>query len=113
MDKSKAPWRRPDIANIADRTQYYPSKFKKMRCEIKDCGKYQPCRIFIKNTLAVEIAMVSVNKEAAIFRDKFGLNQHDRVLPKQQSLGLRPKNLFPNEDITEEFCFTWQNWFQI
>ena len=34
------------------------------------------------------------------------LTEHDRVLPKQQSLGLRPKNLFPNEDITEEFCFT-------
>ena len=53
MDKSKIPWRNPDIASIADRTQYYPSKFKKMRCEIKVCGKYQPCRIFIKNTLAV------------------------------------------------------------
>ena len=29
-----------DIANIADRTQYYSSEFKKMRCEIQECGKY-------------------------------------------------------------------------
>ena len=36
------------IANIADRSQYYSSEFKKMRCEIQECGKYQPCRIFIK-----------------------------------------------------------------
>ena len=28
------------ITNIADRTQYYSSEFKKMRCEIRDCGKY-------------------------------------------------------------------------
>ena len=36
------------IANIADRSHYYSSEFKKMRCEIQECGKYQPCRIFIK-----------------------------------------------------------------
>ena len=27
-----------DIANIANRTQYYSSAFKKMRCEIQECG---------------------------------------------------------------------------
>ena len=31
-----------------------------MRCEIQERGKYQPCRIFIKNTLAVDITMSSV-----------------------------------------------------
>ena len=35
-----------DIADIADRTQYYSSEFKKMRCENKS-GKYQPCRILL------------------------------------------------------------------
>ena len=42
-----------DIANIANRTQYYSDEFKRMRCEIQECGKYQPCRMFIENTLAV------------------------------------------------------------
>ena len=37
-----------DIADIADRTHYYSSEFKKMRCEIQECGKYQPCRILLK-----------------------------------------------------------------
>ena len=91
------------IANIADRTQYYSSEFKKMRCEIRDCGKYQLGRIFIKNTLAVEITMTSVKTQAAIFKSKFGVNQHDKVLRKQQSLGLRLKKLFPNENIIEEY----------
>ena len=32
-----------------------------MRYEIQDCGNYQPCQIFIENTLAVEITMSSVS----------------------------------------------------
>ena len=71
-----------DIANIADRTQYYSSEFKKMRCEIQECGKYQPCRTFIKNPLAVEITMSAVKTQAAILKSKFGVKQHDKVLLK-------------------------------
>ena len=92
-----------DIANIAGRTQHCSSEFKTMRCETQECGKYQPFRIFINNTLAVEITMSSIKTQAAIFREKFGVNQHDKELRKQQSLGLRLKNLFPNEDIKKEY----------
>ena len=74
-----------------------------MRCEIQERGKYQSCRMFTENTLAVEITMSTVKTEAVIFRDKFGVKQHDKVLRKQQSLGLRLKKLFPNEDIIEEY----------
>ena len=94
-----------DITNIADRTRYYsPELFsRKIRFEIQECGKYQPCRIFIKNTLAVEITMSSVKTKAAIFKSKFGVNKHNKVLRKQRSLGLRLKRLFPNEEIIEEY----------
>ena len=34
---------------------------------------------------------------------KFGVNQHGKALRKQQSLGLRMKKLFPNEDIIVEY----------
>ena len=74
-----------------------------MRCELQACGKYQPCRMFIENTLAVEITMSAVKTQAAIFKSKFGVNQHDKVLRKQQSLGLRLKKFFPNEDIIEGY----------
>ena len=63
-----------NVANIADRTQYYSSEFKKMRCEIQECGKYQSCKIFIKNTLAVEITTSATKTQAAIFREEFGVN---------------------------------------
>ena len=59
--------------------------------------------MFIENTLAVEITMSAVKTQAVIFRDKFGVNQHDKVLRKQQSLILRLKKLFPSEDIIEEY----------
>ena len=92
-----------DIANIADKTQYYSSEFKKMRSEIQECDKYQPCRIFIKNTLTVEVTMTSVKTQATIFMEKFGVNQLDKVTRKQQSLGLRLEKLFQNEKIIEEY----------
>ena len=59
--------------------------------------------MFIENTLALEIAMSAVKTQSAIFKSKFGAKQHDKALPKQQSLGLRLKKLFPNEDIIEKY----------
>ena len=59
--------------------------------------------MFTENNAAVEITMSTVKTEEVIFRDKFGVKQHDQVLRKQQSLGLRLKKLFPNEDIIEEY----------
>ena len=53
--------------------------------------------------LAVEIIMSAVKTQSAIFKSKFGVNQHDKVLRKQQSLGLRLKKLFSNENIIEEY----------
>ena len=76
---------------------------KKMRCKIQHCVKCQPCRIVIENASAVDITMSSVKTQAAVLKSKFGVKQHDKVLLKQQSLGLRLKKLFPNEDIIEEY----------
>ena len=64
---------------------------KKMRCEIQECGKYQPCRMFIENTLAVEITMSAVKTQAAISKSKFGVKQHD----KTTIIGLKTEKLVP------------------
>ena len=65
-----------------------------MRCEMQEFRNYQPSRTFIENTLAVNIKRRSVKTQADIFRDKFEVNQHDKVLCKQQSMGLRLKKYF-------------------
>ena len=44
-------------SNIAPRTQYYSSKFKRKRYETQDCEDYEPCRMFLKEELAVTIIM--------------------------------------------------------
>ena len=46
--------------------------------------------------------MSFVKTQTTVFRDKFWVNQHDKVLRKQLLLGLRLKNLFSNEEIKEE-----------
>ena len=74
-----------------------------MRCKIQECGKYQPFRIFIENAPAMDKTMTSVKTQAANFKSKFRVKQHEKVLHKQQSSGLRLKKLFPNEDIIEEY----------
>ena len=56
----------------------------------------------MKNSAAVETNMSAVKIQAVIFKSKFGIRQHDKVLRKQQSLGLGLKKLFTNEDIIEE-----------
>ena len=40
---------------------------------------------------------------SAIFVTKFGVNHHDKVLRKQQSLDLRLKKLLSNEDIIDKY----------
>ena len=52
--------------------------------------------MFIENTLAAEFTISAVKTQAVIFRDKFGVKQHDKVLCKQQSLGLKLKRSFPS-----------------
>ena len=56
----------------------------------------------MKNSAAIATNMSAVKTQAVIFKSKFGIRQHDKVLRKQQSLGLGLKKLFTNEDIIEE-----------
>ena len=57
-----------------------------MRCKMQKCGKYQPCRMFINNTLGVEITMSSVKTQAVIFKSKFGVKQHDKYYANNNHL---------------------------
>ena len=58
--------------------------------------------MFIENASAVDITMSSVKTQAAIFKGRFGVKEHDKVLRRRQSLGLRQSKLFPIEGIIKE-----------
>ena len=84
-------------SNIASGTQYYSSEYKRKRHEIQDCEDYQPCRMFLKEELAVTIMMDTRTTKAVEFRAKFKINQHDPILTKEQSIGSKIVKAFPNK----------------
>ena len=89
-------------SNIASRTQYYSSEYKRKSYEIQDCEDYQPCRMFLKEELAVTI-MMDTRTKAVEFRAKFKNNQHDPILTKEQSIVSKIVKAFSNEKIIEQF----------
>ena len=58
-------------SNIASRTQYYSSEYKRKSYEIQDCEDYQPCRMFLKEELTVAITMDTRTTKVVEFRAKF------------------------------------------
>ena len=90
--------------NVAgNKTQYYSDEFKERRCEIQDCQDFQPCRKFIAGKLAIHLILDIKTVKAGELKTKLGFNQLDPIMTKQQSIGLRIRKTFPNEEIIEDF----------
>ena len=92
-----------DHSNIASRTQYYSSEYKRKRYEIQDCEDCQPCRMFLKEELAITIMMDTRTTKAVEFRASFKINEHNIILTKKQSIGSKIVKAWPNENIIEQF----------
>ena len=88
---------------VSNKTQYYSDKFKKKWLEIQDCEDFQPCRKFIAEELAIHLIIDIKTVKAAELKIKLGFNQLDPIMTKQQSIGLRIRKTFPNEEIIEDF----------
>ena len=89
--------------NLVNKTQYYSDELKKRRCEIQDCEHCQPCEKFIAEELAVHLIIDIKTIKAGDFKIKLGFNQLDLIVTKQESIGLRIRKAFPNEEIMEDF----------
>ena len=86
-----------------NKAQYYSNEFKKRRFEIQDCEDFQPCRKCIAEVLAIHLILDIKTIKAGEFKIKLCFKQLDPIMPKQQSIGLRIKKAFLNEEITEDF----------
>ena len=86
-------------SNLAAVTLQYPQKYRKQRQELQNCGKYQPCRIFLKEILAMQIIMDCRTTPAVIFRTKLGFRQHDPIMIQEQSLWTKVMAVFAAEEI--------------
>ena len=90
--------------NLAgNKIQYYSDKFKKRRCEIQNCEDYQPCRKFIAEKLAIHLILGIKTVKADELKTKLGFKQLDPTMTKPQSIVLRIKKTFPNEEMIEDF----------
>ena len=90
--------------NLAgNKTQYYSNEFTKRRYEIQDCEDFQPCRKFIAEELSIHLILDTKIVNTGRLKIKLGFNQLDLIMTKQQSISLRLKKLFQNEEIIEDF----------
>ena len=69
---------------VRNKTQYYSDKFKKRKHEIHDYEDFQPRRKFIAEELAIHLIIDIKTVKAAERKIKFGFNQLDPVMTKQQ-----------------------------
>ena len=91
-------------SNLAAVTLQYPLKYKQ-RQEIQNCGNYQPCRIFLKESLAVQIIMDFRTTPAVNVSTKLGFRQHDPILPQEESKLLKVVTLFEAKKIILKHSF--------
>ena len=85
-------------SNLAAVTLQYPPKYRRQRQELQDCGKNQLCRIFLKESLAVQIIIDCRTTPAVKFRTKSGLRQHDPILTQEQSVLTKIVTVFAAEE---------------
>ena len=86
-------------SNLAAVTNQYDLKLKKQRQELQNCGKYQPCRRFLEEGLAVQIIMDCRTTPAVEFQARFGFSQHDPIMTQEQSILSKIVTLFAEEEI--------------
>ena len=90
-------------SNLAAVTLQYPPKYRKQRQELKKCGKYQPCRIFLKESLAVPIIMDCRTIPAVNFRTRLGFWQHNPIMTQEQSVLTKFMTVFAAEEIILQY----------
>ena len=71
--------------------------FQSIENKYKNC-KYQPCRIFLKESLAMQVTKDCRTKPAAIFRTKLGFRQHDPIMTQEQSVLTKIMTVFAAEE---------------
>ena len=70
---------------------------------MQDCEDFQPCRKFIAEELAIHLIIDIKTVKAAELKIKLGFNQVDSIMSKQESISLRLKITFLDEEIIEDF----------
>ena len=73
--------------------------YKKCRSELQNCGKYQPCRKFLKEDFAIQIIMDCRTTPAVNFKTRLGFKLHDLIMTQEQSILSKNVIIFAAEEI--------------
>ena len=84
-------------SNLAAVTLQYPPRYRKQRQE------FMPCRIFLKERLAMQIIMDCRTTPAVNFRTKLGFRHHDTVMTQEQSVPTKIMTVFAAEEIILQY----------
>ena len=90
-------------SNLAALTLQYPPKYRKQRQDLQNYGNYQPCRIFLKEILAMQIIMYCKSTTVVNFRTKLGFRQHDPIMTQEQSILTKIMTVFAAEEIMLQY----------
>ena len=85
-------------SNLSMLTLKYADCFKKQRCELTD-SKYQPCRRFIREDLAIHLIMDTRNISSIDFKNKLRFNIQDPIMTQEQSILTKLKDSPSTEKI--------------
>ena len=80
-------------------TNQYSSELKKQRQEFQNCGKYQPCKKFLREDFAIQVILDCRATPAVNFKIRLGFNHHDPIMTQKQSILTKIRSIFPNETI--------------
>ena len=99
-----------NIEKYNDNTQIYhtftnqcSSELKKQRQKLQNCGKYQPCRKFLREDFAIQVILDCRTTPAGNFKTRLGFNQHDPIMTQEQSMLTKIRSIFPNESIIFQY----------
>ena len=90
-------------SNLPHITNQYSSELKNQRQELPNCGKYQPCRKFLREDLAIQVILDCRTTPAVNFRTRLGFNQRDPIMTQEQSILTKIRSMFPNETIKFQY----------
>ena len=90
-------------SNLAAVTLQYLLKCRKQRQELQNCGNNQLCRIFLKESLVVQIIMDCKTTPAVNSSTKLGFRQHDAIMTQEQSILSKIMTIFQAEEIMLQY----------
>ena len=85
-------------SNLSMLTLKNAACFEKQRCELID-NKYQPCRRFIREDLAIQLIIDTRTLPSIDFKNKLGFYCQDPILTQEQSILTKIKDSFSTEKI--------------